>query len=89
MNKYRSGDPPSLNLQNIPTNIPIAFLNGKQDHLANKQDVDRLAGELGSRVKMYKEYDNFDHFGFSVGKDMSWTGDVVELIQTYTQSDQQ
>lgn len=54
---------------------------GKYDTLADKVDVDRLAGELGNRVIMHKEYDNFDHFGFSVGLDMSWTQDVLDLLK--------
>lgn len=84
--KYGSSSPPSIDLQNIPSDFPIALLVGKYDTLADKYDVDKLAAELDQRVVMHKEYDNFDHYGFSVGKDMSWTNDVVELIQSVDQS---
>jgi hypothetical protein len=73
--------PPDIKLENMPKNIPIALLVGKQDTLADKIDVDRLAAELGDQVIMHREYDNFDHFSFSFGKDMSWTQDVLELIK--------
>jgi alpha-beta hydrolase superfamily lysophospholipase len=69
-------------LNNIPDDMPIAILVGKQDAYCDKADVDRLARELGHRVVMHKEYDNADHSVFSIGKDMSWTNDVVELIQS-------
>lgn len=72
--------PPAINLKNIP-DIPIALLVGKYDTLADKTDVQKLADELGIRVTMHKEYDDFDHFGFSVGKDMSWTKDVLDLLK--------
>lgn len=79
--RYGSLSIPTINLQKVPTNIPIALLVGKQDPLANKVDVDRLASEMGSRITMHKEYDNFDHYGFAVGKDMSWTNDVLNLLK--------
>lgn len=60
------GRVPNINLKNISNDIPIAILVGKQDTLADKQDVDRLVNELGNRVMLHKEYDNFDHEGFSV-----------------------
>ena len=81
-NKYKYGTftPPEFDLQSISPNIPIGLLVGKNDTLANKIDVDRLAKELGNKVIMHKEYDQFDHFGFSIGKDMSWTQDVLQLL---------
>ena len=85
---YYKGSPPAIKLPNVPTHIPIALLVGKQDTLADKIDVDRLASELGDRVVMHKEYDNFDHFGFSTGKDMSWTNDVLTLLKQVDGSNQ-
>ena len=74
-------------MNNIPTNIPIALIRGDKDTLSVKKDVDRLANVLGDRVVMMKEYTNFDHFGFQTGKDMSWTNDVLTVLD-YPQTSQ-
>lgn len=57
---YGNLSPPEIYLENMPKDIPIALLVGKQDTLADKIDVDRLAAELTSLDKtliMHKEYD--------------------------------
>jgi len=35
---------------------------------------------LGSRVKGFKILKNFDHYCFSIGKDMDWTKDVIKNL---------
>ena len=77
--KYWSLWPPKFDVKKI--NVPIALLNGKDDRLADKIDVDRLYKELGDKVVLYKEYDQMDHNGFTVGRDMSWTRDVLALLE--------
>lgn len=52
-----------------------------QDPLADQTDVDRLQKELGKRVIFRANYDHFDHFGFQEGKDMSYTNDVLALLE--------
>ena len=74
---HYKGPVPELDLQNIDGNIPIVLLTAEHDSLSVKGDVDRLAEELGDRVRLYKQYSDFDHASFSVGKDMSWTNDVL------------
>lgn len=51
--------------------------------MSTKKDVDRLHDELGDRVVMYKEYNWFDHSCFALCRDMSWTKDVVGLLEKY------
>ena len=75
--------PPLINLTNIPKNIPIALLAAKKDTFSVTTDVDRLYDELNTNGAMVtkKEYDNFGHFSFIAGNDMSWTSDVVCLLE--------
>ena len=70
----------------IPEDLPIAFFAGKQDFISNEIDVGRTVDELGSRVVMRKEYDQFDHLCFLVCKDMSWIQDIQNLLDNYSVS---
>jgi len=48
--------------------------------LADPTDVQWLYGKLGKRVHGYHVLNNFDHYSFSNGKDMSWTKHVVDIV---------
>lgn len=71
---------PKIPLDDIKFTVPIYLFVGEQDDLADPTDVQWLYGKLDKRVKGYKVLSNFDHYSFSVGKDMSWTKDVVNIV---------
>ena len=72
-----------IKLSKIGNQVPIALLVGKQDTLADEDDVNWLQKQLGDKVVFRKDYNDFDHFSFQVGKDMSYTQDVVDLLKKY------
>jgi hypothetical protein len=43
---------------------------------------------LEKRVVMRKNIDEFDHFAFQVGKDMSYTKDVLKELSKYHSVDE-
>lgn len=70
-----------IHLNKISQKLPIALYVGMQDQYADQTDVKWLHRQLGNRVKQVKTYNNFDHFSFQIGKDMSYTDDVVDLLK--------
>ena len=61
----------------------IALLVGLQDTLADRADDRWLWNQLGGKIKCYKSYHSFDYFSFNVGKHMSYTSDVLDLLKGY------
>ena len=83
MAHYNSTDIPMLHLENIPKDLPIGIWAGLQDMFANRIDVPWLKEKLGDRVIHYQTIDQFDHFSFQIGKNMTFTKDVVDLLKSY------
>lgn len=81
--KYGSRIVPLIPLSHISQKLPIALFVGKQDTFADEYDVMWLKRGLGKRVVEEKVYNNFDHFSFQIGKDMSYVQDVIDLLKQY------
>ena len=77
---YGNSTVPELNLDNISHEVPIAIFVGVQDNMADPLDVAWLRNKLGDKVVKYVELDQFDHQSFSIGKNMTWTADVLEFL---------
>lgn len=83
MEYYNQVTPPTLNIKNIKK-TPIAIYFGKQDGVADPQDVRWLKDNLNPQILAeYKEIDNFDHDSFTVGKNMTYMQDCLNLIKKY------
>lgn len=78
---YGSKTPPEVDIAGIKS-VPIAYFVGKQDALANVEDV-KWASELTPTTVLFKEIDNCDHSSYLLGKDMSFLQDVIPLVKKF------
>ena len=67
--------------------VPVGFFVGKYDSLADPKDAAAGYAKVKSGV-FYKEYDNMDHFSFMVGKETSFTGDLLKQIAAVAPSEE-
>ena len=72
-----------INLDQISQDIPIAIFAGNQDALADPTNVAWLIDKLGTKVNEFVQIDQFDHQSFSIGRDMGYTANVLNLIKKY------
>lgn len=78
---YGSKTVPLIVLELI-AKVPVAMLVGKQDDLADPVDTNNEKARIKT-LAFYKEYDNMDHYSFSIGKNMGFVSDVISLINSH------
>ena len=78
--KYGQSNPPEIDLTAINA-VPTALFVGTEDDLGDTEDNHWLHSQLNSVVH-YQEV-KAGHATFLVGKDMSYFGDVMGLLQKY------
>ena len=84
MEKYGQPDPPRIPLENI-TKLPIAIFMGDSDllsYLSQARWIKKLLNKSGSALAHYEEFPG-GHATFLVGKDMSYWGRVMAIIEKY------
>ena len=88
--EYGQAKPPELDLKRIRNiNVPVALIAGKSDMTVSLADARWVRDQLldsdlfneSKTLVSYKEYEG-GHFTFMVGKDMSYTDDILELLKT-------
>jgi pimeloyl-ACP methyl ester carboxylesterase len=81
---YGQLTPPDFPLH-LSSKIPVALLAGDGDMMADPEDVEWLAGQLGThRVVAHHKYENMGHLTFVFGKNMSYfKTDVMDLLHKY------
>lgn len=57
------------------------MLVAKNDDVSNPVDARILQQSIGNAVKYYAELDEMDHSSFTIGKDMGYLSQVLQLIQ--------
>ena len=82
MRIYGTLRPTVYNLKNIK-NIPIVLLGGKEDKLANEDDVKWLIEELKETVIYFEIFEKMGHLTFLLSKDMEWFKYTMDLIEVY------
>lgn len=78
--RYGVATPPPIKLENIK-NVPLGFFVGDHDMWADPTDVHSFKTKC-STLKFYKEYTDFDHLTFVIGKDMSFMSDVISFLKS-------
>jgi len=80
---YFHFEPPTYNLKEIKVNT--ALFMGSHDALADPDDMKQLLAELNgtSSVVFQKEYTNYSHVTWLVGKSWEWFGDLSKLLKQY------
>ena len=63
--------------------VPIAMFVGKQDDLGTPALAKWTHDKVKPTTVFYKEYNDHDHFTSSVGKDMSFVTEVIQLLDKY------
>jgi len=66
--------------------VPIAMFVGKQDDLGTPDLGQWTFDKVKNTTVYYEEIDDHDHFTSSVGKDMSFVGDVIKLLDAFNRS---
>jgi len=77
MQVYGSKTPPSIDLTSIDDQVKIALFVGKQDELGTPAVGAWTREKVASNLVYYKDLDDWDHYTYSVGKDMSYFEDVL------------
>ncbi|XP_075255705.1 gastric triacylglycerol lipase-like [Convolutriloba macropyga] len=79
---YNQPTPPVYSVWNVT--IPTALFSGKQDSLADPQDVSWLESQLPNMV-FSKQYDQFNHLDFAWGLNARYSvySDLVNLLDMY------
>ena len=72
---------PKIPIENIKK-VPIAYFVGLHDDLADPTDAQHSYDQIPTVIK-YNQYNDMDHYSFMVGKDMSYTQDVLSLAAQY------
>ena len=72
---------PLITLEKIKK-VPIAFFVGKQDDLADPIDTLYVSKRISTLIE-YKLIDQCDHYSFSLGKDMSFVKDAIDLVEKH------
>ena len=62
--------------------MPIAYFVGLQDDLADPVDTKNTYDKISTAFK-YNLYNDMDHISFTLGNDMGYTADVVNLLPQY------
>lgn len=81
---YGQKSPPNIPLNEVEA-VPIAMFVGKYDTLGDPTDAAQAFATVENGV-FFKEYDNMDHFSFMVGKETSYTNDLLAQIQKVAQT---
>jgi hypothetical protein len=79
---YGQDNPKEYNLKNVK-DFPCVILYGKQDLLANPEDVEWLIDELGENVIYKQMYENMGHTTFMMSNDISWFLDIIKIMEMY------
>lgn len=76
MKRYGQKNPPSIDLTNIE-DVPIAMFVGNQDELSTPAVGQWTKEKVNSTLVYYEELENWDHYTYAVGKDMSYMENVL------------
>jgi len=80
---YGTNIPPVLDIADIEW-VHIAMFVGAQDDLADITDT-RSVKEKIHCLAFYNEYQNMDHYSFSIGLDQTYMEDVFDLLDKYAE----
>ena len=81
MEKYGQGVPPSIDLTHIKK-VPVAMFVGEDD-IVGPPSEGRWTHERVSTTVFYQEIPGWDHSSYSMGKNMTYTHDMLDLFHKY------
>ena len=84
MREYRQPTPPLIDLT-VLHQVPIGLYAGSDDELADTSDVAWLRTQLSSDVLKDDRTYPMGHASFIVGKDATYTKDVVAFLDEYAE----
>jgi lysosomal acid lipase/cholesteryl ester hydrolase len=78
--RYGQSTPPAFPLKSIK--VPVAKFTGNSDKLGDVIDNAWLSTQIKDVLVFDKIYD-YGHLTFFIGKDLSWLGDALDILQKY------